>query len=238
MAQTNAEILSGIVIAELFNPGAPVLYGTVSAISDPRTGNIALGGPETGLINVAHGQLARYYGIPSRGTGGVTDANALGVQSGIEQATTLLLAGINFIYYAAGPHIESTKTVSYEQLVIGDELCGIVSRILHGIEVDDESLAVDVMREVGPEGMFIGHRHTLERFQENFIPKIMNRDGRETWERKGSKTVQDLARETITRILASHHPKPLDPDVDRELTSIVREVEKRDSKQKLRAAAT
>jgi trimethylamine--corrinoid protein Co-methyltransferase len=240
LSQTNAEILSGIVIAELLNPGAPVLYGTVSAGSDPRTGNIALGGPETGLINVAHGQMARYYEIPSRGTGGVTDAIDLGVQSGIEQATTLTLAalaGINFIYYAAGPHIESTKTVSYEQLIIGDELCGIVSRILQGIEVNEDSLAVDVTKAVGPEGMFISQRHTLEHFQENFIPKIMNRDGRETWERKGSKTIQDISREAIARILATHHPKPLEPDVDRELTSIIKDIEKRGPESKARTAA-
>jgi len=239
LAQTNAEILSGIVIAEFLNPGAPVLYGTVSAISDPRTGNIALGGPETGLINVAHAQMGRYYGIPSRGTGGVTDANTLGVQSGIEQATTLILAalgGINFIYYAAGPHIESTKTVRYEQLIIGDELCGMVSRILHGIDVNQDSLAVDVIKEVGPEGMFIGQRHTIEHFQDNFIPKIMNRDGREAWEKKGGKTIEDASRQTISRILESHHPNPLDPDVDKELTLIIKEVENR-NKPKARLAA-
>ena len=230
LAQTNAEILSGIVIAELFNPGAPVLYGTVAAISDPRTGNIALGGPETGLINVAHGQMARHYKIPSRGTGGVTDANLLGVQSGIEQATTLTLAalaGINFIYYAAGPHIESTKTVSYEQLVIGDELCGIVSRILRGIEVNDETLAVDVTREVGPEGMFISHRHTLEHFNENFFPRIMNREGREAWEKKGSKDVPEICREIAKKILAEHQPKPFDPEAEKELEPVIREIERR-----------
>lgn len=227
LSQANAEVLSGIVIAELFNPGAPILYGTVSAISDPRTGNIALGGPETGLINVAHGQMARYYGIPSRGTGGVTDANVLGVQSGIEQATTLILAalaGINFIYYAGGPHIESTKTVSYEQLVIGDELCGMVSRILRGVEVTDETLAVDVTRNVGPGGMFIGQRHTMEHFNQNFIPKIMNRETREAWERKGSKDMQDVAKETIRNILSNHHPKPLDQEVEKELAVILKDV--------------
>ena len=230
LSQQNAELLSGAIIAELFNPCAPILYGTVSAISDPRTGNIALGAPETGLINVAHGQMARYYGIPSRGTGGVTDANVLGVQSGIEQATSLLLAalgGINFIYYAAGPHIESTKTVSYEQLVIGDELCGMVSRILRGIPVSDETLAVDVTRQVGPEGMFIGQRHTLQHFNENFFPKILNRDSREAWEKKGSKDTPEVAREVVKRVLANHVPKPLDPDIEKELTVIVKDIERR-----------
>ena len=230
LSQTNAEILSGIVIAELFNPGAPVLYGTVSEISDPRTGNIALGSPETGLINVAHGQMARHYGIPSRGTGGVTDANALGVQSGIEQATTLVLAalaGINFIYYAAGPHIESTKTVSYEQLVIGDELCGMVSRILRGIEISDETLAVNIVREVGPEGMFIGHRHTLEHFKQNFIPRLMNRETREAWEKKGSKNVQHIAKEIAEKIMAEHQPKPLEPEIEKELQAVLKEIDQR-----------
>jgi len=232
LSQQNAEILSGIVMAELFNPGAPVLYGTVSAVSDPRTGNIALGGPETGLINVAHGQMARYYGIPSRGTGGVTDSNVLGVQSGIEQATTLILAalaGINFIYYAGGPHIESTKTVSYEQLVVSDELCGMVSRILRGIEVTDETLAVDVTKEIGPGGMFIGHRHTLEHVNQNFIPNIMSRESRDAWEKKGSKNMQDVAKEKIVKILSDYHPKPLEPDVEKELASIMKDVNQRAS---------
>jgi len=235
LTQTNAETLSAIVIAELFNPGAPVLFGTVSAISDPRTGNIALGDPETGLINVAHGQMARYYGIPSRGTGGVTDAISLGVQSGIEQATTLLLAalaGINFIYYAAGPHIESTKTVSYEQLVIGDEVCSMVSRILRGIEVTDETLAVDVTKQVGPEGMFIGQRHTLQHFNENFISKVMNREVRETWEKKGSKGAEAIAKEIAQKILAEHHPKPLDPYTERALGDVVKDIERRTSERK------
>jgi trimethylamine--corrinoid protein Co-methyltransferase len=230
LSQTNAEILSGIVIAQIFNPGAPVLYGNVSAVSDMKTGNIALGGPETGLINVGTAQLARYYGIPSRGTGGVTDSNILGVQSALEQTMTLLLAalgGINFIYDAAGS-IESTKTASYEQLVISNDMCGMAKRILRGIDVSDEKLAVDIIRQVGPGGMFISHRHTLEHFKkEHFIPSLMNRNTREVWEKKGSRDITAISKDIAKSVLAEHQPKPLDPDVEKDLVGMIQEIEKR-----------
>jgi len=232
LSTTSAEVLSGIVIAQLFNPGAPVLYGNVSAISDMKTGNIALGGPETGLINMATAQLARYYGIPSRGTGGVTESKTIDAQSGLEQATTLLLAalgGINFIYDAAGS-IESTKTASYEQLVISNDLCGMVSRILRGIDVTDETLAIDVTRDVGPRGMYIAHRHTLEHFRkEHFIPRIMNRDAREAWEKKGSRKLQDVSKDVVKKILADHQPRPLERDIEKDLAGMIKDIERRPS---------
>ena len=230
LVQQNAEILSGMVIAEMFNPGAPVLYGTVSTISDMKTGNIALGSAETALINMATAQLARYYRIPSRGTGGVTDSKIPDIQAGIEQSITLLMAaaaGINFIYYAAGS-LESTKTASYEQLLISNDICGMVSRILRGIEVNDETLAVDVIRDVGPGGMYIANRHTLEHFKkEHFIPKIINRETREIWERKGAKDLQEASHETVKSILKDYQPEPLDKNVEKELERIIKDIEKR-----------
>jgi trimethylamine:corrinoid methyltransferase-like protein len=114
----------------------------------------------------------------------------------------------------------------------------MVSRILRGIEVTDETLAVDVTRKIGPGGMFIGHKHTLEHFNENFIPTIMNRETREAWERKGTKDMQDVSKETIRRILSSHHPKPLDREVERELTVIIKDVEQRASRSSKRQSSS
>ena len=232
LAQQNAEVLSGIAIAELVNPGAPVLYGTVSTIMDMKTGNLAYGAIEAGLINVATAQLARYYGLPSRGTGGGTESKIPDVQAGFEKAMTLMmaaLAGINFIYNAAGT-LESTLTASYEQTVIDNEICGMVSRALRGVEISDETLALDVIEAVGPEGQYLDQRHTLEHLKkEHYLPTIISRERRERWERAGSRDLREIAREEANRILKEHQPEPLDRDVEENLKKIVKEVEKRES---------
>jgi len=232
LAQQNAEVLSGIAIAELVNPGAPVLYGTVSTIMDMKTGNLAYGAIEAGLINVATAQLARYYGLPSRGTGGGTESKIPDVQAGFEKAMTLMmaaLAGINFIYNAAGT-LESTLTASYEQTVIDNEICGMVSRALRGVEISDETLALDVIEAVGPEGQYLDQRHTLEHLKkEHYLPTIISRERRERWERAGSRDLREIAREEAKRILKEHQPEPLDRDVEENLKKIVKEVEKRES---------
>jgi trimethylamine--corrinoid protein Co-methyltransferase len=232
LVQQNAEVLSGIVLAELVNPSTPVLYGTVSTIANMKSGNIALGAMETGLINAATAQLARYYGLPSRGIGGTTDSMIPDIQAGLEKAATLMmaaLAGINLIYSFAGS-LESTLTVSYEQLVIDNELAGMVSRALKGIKVNDETLAVDVIKKVGPGNHYLTQRHTLENFRkEHYIPRILNREKRKTWENAGSKDLREIAREEVKRILKTHQPEPLDRDVEKELKRIIEEVEKRET---------
>jgi trimethylamine--corrinoid protein Co-methyltransferase len=233
LAQQNAEVLSGIVIAELVNPGAPVFYGTVSTIMDMKTGNLAYGAVEAGLINVAAAQLAQYYGLPSRGTGGSTESKIPDAQAGLEKALTLMmaaLAGINFIYSAAGS-LESTLTASYEQAVIDNEICGMVSRALRGIRINDETLATDIIDAVGPGGQFLTQKHTLEHLKkEHYITTLVNREKRDKWEAAGSKDLWETARQEAKKILKEHQPEPLDRDVEEELKRIIKEVEKRESK--------
>ncbi|MEM1544821.1 MAG: trimethylamine methyltransferase family protein [Candidatus Methanomethylicia archaeon] len=230
LVQQNAEVLSGLVIAEFTNPGTPILYGTVSAPLDMRTGNIALGAIETGLINAATAEIASYYNLPSRGTGGVTDSKIPDIQAGIEKALTLLMAamaGINFIYDASGS-LESTLTASYEQAVIDNEICGMVNRALCGIEVNDETLALDVISEVGSGGHYLSKKHTIKYLKrEYYIPKIIDRDRREKWIRMGGRDLWRTAREEAMRILAEHRPEPLDKDVENELVKLVGEMEKK-----------
>jgi len=233
LAQQNAEVLSGIVIAELVNPGAPVLFGTVSTIMDMKTANLAYGAIEAGLINVATAQLARYYGLPCRGTGSGTESKIPDIQAGFEKAMTLMmaaLAGINFIFNAAGT-LESTLTASYEQAVIDNEICGMVFRALRGIKISDETLAIDVIERVGPGGQFLDQRHTLEYLKkDHYLPTIVNRQKRERWEKEGSKDLREIAREEAKRILKEHQPEPLDRDIEEEIKKVVKEVEKRELK--------
>ncbi len=229
LVQQNAEVLSGIMVSQLARPGCPVMYGTVSAALDMRTGLAALGGPEVGLFNVATAQLARYYNLPSRGTGGNTDSKVIDAQSGIEASTTLLMAamaGMNFIYDAAGS-LEGSLTMSYEKLIIDNEICGMISRILTGIEVSEESLAVDEILKVGPSASYLGTPFTLAHYrEEHFIPSLLDRLSREAWKRKGGKDMSALTKEKARWILKEHRPEPIEKSTAAEIEKYLKKVAK------------
>lgn len=231
LAQQTAEILAGVVIAEEVNPGTPVLMGTVGAAMDMRNGSIALGGVEAGLINVAHAQMAQFYGIPSRGTGCATESKCLDIQAGYEKAVTMLmpaLAGVNMLFYPGT--MDHAKTVSLESLFIDDEICRIASRALTGVNVSDETLAFDVIEEVGPGGHFLSQRHSLDYLEsEQLVLRVANRQSFEDWRAAGSKDLWAYAKESVRDILATHVPMPLAEDTEAELLEIVKDVEKRES---------
>ncbi len=230
LVQQNAEVLSGILVSEVTQPGAPVLYGTVSCITDMRTGNIALGAIETGLINIATAQIAEYYGLPSRGTGGVTNSKTPDIQAGFEKGLTLYMAamaGINFIYDAAGL-LEASRTASLEQMVIDNDLCGMVQRALHGIQVDEGTMAGEVISQVGPGRHYLSHKHTQEFFRsEHYLPKILDRGSWEIWEKAGSRELRSIAHETARKILDEHTVEPLDKTIDSELEDWVKKIGER-----------
>jgi trimethylamine--corrinoid protein Co-methyltransferase len=232
LVQQNAEILSGITIAQLANPGTPVMYGVCGTIMDMRVGTIALGAIEAGLINVAGAQMAQYYNLPSRGTGGSTESKLLDVQAGYEKALTLsmaAMAGANVVFYPGV--LDHASAISLESLLIDNEICGMIIRALEGIEVDEFTLATSVMAKVGPGGHYLGQRHTIDYLQkEHFIPKLSDRAIRERWEEAGSKDLRDVAKEQVRHILKEHQPAPLDRDVDKMLLETIREIEKRELK--------
>ena len=224
LVQQNAEILAGIMVSELAQPGAPVLYGTVSAAMDMRTGAAALGGPEVGLINIASAQLGRHYNIPLRGTGGNTDSKAVDAQAGAETALNMLMAamsGMNFIYDACGS-MDGSITISYEKLVIDNEIAGMVSRVLEGIHVDEQSLAVDEIMRAGHRANYLSSSFTQRNFRkEHFIPVLMNRKSRDSWSKEGGLDINEAARKEARRILRDHQVKPMDKDVVKALHSYV-----------------
>jgi trimethylamine--corrinoid protein Co-methyltransferase len=229
LAQQNAEILAHLTLAQLIAPGTPVLYGTVSTITDMATGNVALGSIETSLITSAVAQLARFYGIPCRSVGGATASNALDAQCMLERAGTLIpavQAGVHFI--TCGGTIESSMTASHPLLVLDDALCGMALRLARGIEVNEDTLAVDLIKEVGWGGQYLDQVHTAQRCrQEYFFSKLLRRDTRETWEKKGSKTALDLAKERVREILQKHQPRQLDPAMEKELLDYLNAVRQR-----------
>jgi trimethylamine--corrinoid protein Co-methyltransferase len=219
LVQQNANILAHITLAQIYRPGTPVLYGTVSTIANMRLGTVALGAFETGLITAGAAQMARYYGLPCRSVGAVTESKREDLQAGLERAGTLLpavLAGVNFI--TCGGTLDGTMLESDALLMLDDELCGMALRMARGIEVTDESLALDLVKEVGFSGNYLDKDHTAHLFRkEHYIPSILPREPYDAWEEEGSRTALERAKDRVRQVLDKHQPRQVDPAMVQEL---------------------
>jgi len=230
LTQQTADVISGITIIQLANPGNPVWYGTCGTIMDMRTARIAIGAVEMGLINVASAQIAHFYDIPCRGTAFATDSKLLDFQAGCEKtliSTMAALGGVNKIFYPGT--MEGAMAVSKEGLVLDNETAAGIYRVLEGIDVNDSTLALDIIGQVGPAGHFLNQKHTLHYIkQEHFLPLLADRQSRQKWEEGGSKSMTDRAHEEVERVLSKHKVDPLPDDMEAELERIIRDVEKRE----------
>lgn len=200
----NCDSLINVMLTQLVNPGTPVIYGCVATSTDMRDLGY-LGGPvESGMLNAGAAQLAQYYGLPYYGTAGISDSKTLDAQSGYESAINNLLVGLaggDFIHDAAGL-MEFAMTVSREKLVIDNEILGMVLRAVRGIEVNDDTLATELIKKVGPGGNFIATRHTRKNLKkEHYRPQLSNRDKRKVWKSNGALTTAEAAHEKVTEIL-------------------------------------
>jgi trimethylamine--corrinoid protein Co-methyltransferase len=198
--------LMGVMLTQITNPGTPVILGSVATSTDLRNLRYLAGSIEMGLLNAAGAQMAQFYQLPFYATGGMTDSKTLDAQCGYESALTALLcalSGANFIHDAAGL-MEFAMTVCYEKYVIDNEMLGMVMRAVDGIKVDDDTLAFDLIKQVGPGGNFVAARHT-RRFMrgEHYQPTLSDRDSREDWEAGGRKTTWERAAEKVKELLAN-----------------------------------
>jgi len=199
--------LMGVMLTQIVNPGTPVILGSVASNTDLRDLKYLAGSVEMGLVNAAGAQMAQFYKLPFYATGGMTDSKVLDAQSGYESAITNMLcalAGANFIHDAAGL-MEFALTVCYEKYVIDNEILGMVMRAVEGIKVNDDTLAFDLIKEVGPGGNFVTAKHT-RRFMrsEHYEPSLSDRDSREDWEANGRKTTWQRAAEKAKEIMSQH----------------------------------
>jgi trimethylamine--corrinoid protein Co-methyltransferase len=220
LVQANMETLSAIILTQLINPGAPVFYSSMSAPMDPSTGNVAWGSIETGLITAATAQMARFYDIPSRGPGLVTESKCFDIQNGQERFMTLFCstsAGINYIT-CAGTY-ESSLSEALELLVIDDEFCSIVKRGLQGIRVDEESLAVEQIKRVATTGKsYLSIKHTAKNTRkEIFVPLLADRNRRTIWQRAGATDIIERAKEKVEKILNTQKGPGVSEDIEKEL---------------------
>ncbi len=209
-----AESLAGIVLAQLVNPGTPVLLASTASVLDLKQAIYITGEIEMGLMHAGLAQLSQHLELPLYSTAGMSDAKVLDVQAGYESAMTNLIAGLagaNFIHDAAGI-LEMCQTVAYEKYVVDNEIIGMAKRAVRGIEVNEETLALDVIKRIGPGGEYLTDDHTYKYMKsEYYQPTLSNRHPREKWEDEGEKKVDKIASEIAADILASH-----DPEIDSE----------------------
>ncbi|MGD2272744.1 MAG: trimethylamine methyltransferase family protein [Desulfobacterales bacterium] len=224
LALQNAEVLAGIVLAQLVREGTPVIFGGVSSIAELHNGTLSIGSPEMAINTAATAQMARYYKVPARSGGAVCDAKAPGAQASYESMMNLLIArisGINFVLHSAGI-LESYNCMSYEKFIIDDEMCGMVKRIKRGYEVNPDTLAFDIIKNVGPGGHFLDSDHTFEHFRTEFHqPQLSNRDDFITWQERGSPESIEAAHKKYKQILQTYEAPELPADIDKDLLKFI-----------------
>ena len=199
LALANAEILSGISIINTLNKKQPVIYPCLATPLDMHTAMISYGAPEMSLLSVASVQMGKYYGLPSCGNVHLSDSNSPDFQYGYEKAATFswaLAAGLEMwgvIGYSAAGHMGTNPGVSsLEGIVLDNECFSYMDRILRGIDVDNNSLALDVIKEIGIGGTFLSHKHTVKNFKKQlWEPELFVRESYSKWLEKGKKTSVD-----------------------------------------------
>lgn len=227
LVQHNAEFLSGLALAELANPGAPVIYGGSPTTLDMRHGTARLGAIETMMLGCSYAQIGKYYGLPTHTYLGLSDTKVVDAQCGFESGIAIVLGALAGINVISGPGMLNFENCqSLEKLVIDNTICGMALRLVNGVRVDAETLAVDLMRKVGPGGMYLAEKHTLEWFRkEQFMPsELIDRKEWKAWKADGSKSTFQRARELVAKTLEEHEPEPLPNDIEKDLDSVVKDI--------------
>jgi trimethylamine--corrinoid protein Co-methyltransferase len=222
VALMHAENLAGLMIAQVAHPGCPIYFGPRPTTMDMKSGASLWGPIEWGIASSAAVQVARWCGIPTDFMGVGSDSKLPDQQSGIERS---MLAVVAFLtapsLISGGGYIDTINTGSLEQLAIDDEVFAMARRLVSGIVVDSDHLALDVIDRVGHGNTFLGEEHTRQYFRkEHFIPKLADRQTYGVWEERGAKNMAKRAREQVENTLASHRVPPLSEDIVKELQSI------------------
>jgi trimethylamine--corrinoid protein Co-methyltransferase len=216
LSQMHAEALAGVALAQVFAPGAKVLYGAVPTAMDLRNMEYTMGSVETAIMNTAAVELARRYDLPIYASGGITEAKRPDIQAGFEKTCSnlmLAMAGADCIHLAAGM-LDSGNSISYEQYVIDNEIIGMIHRILAGIRVSEDTLGFDIIEKVGPGGSYVLEDHTAEHMMEEFFyPQLSVRCNFDVWEGRGRPSMVSQAAEVAKEMLENGMQGRLDPEL-------------------------
>ncbi|HHW29593.1 MAG TPA: trimethylamine methyltransferase [Syntrophomonadaceae bacterium] len=224
-----ADNLTGLLLTQLKSEGAPFIGATQGGPMDMATMQHCYGSPECLLQQTISTDIYRYLKLPIWGTAGVTDSKVVDQQAAIDASIQILvgaLSGAHLIHDVG--FIDLGMTGSLEQMVMCDEIIGYVRRFIYGLEISDETLALDVVDQVGPGGNFLGTKHTFKNFKERvWKPSLFDRRSYDQWAADGCKTMGQRVHEKVKQILNEHKPEPLPEDVVKQLDAIVERAETR-----------
>jgi trimethylamine--corrinoid protein Co-methyltransferase len=225
VALSNAEFLSGLIIGQLRRAGTPVIYNAGGGPMDMRAGSTPYNAPESYLGEMAGRAMGQFYGMPNYSYGGLTDSKLLDEQAGAEAALSLFqstLAGSTLIHDVG--YMDTGMTASWELIVLGDEIIGHLKRIMAGIDLRDEQLALEVIETVGPGGNFLMEDHTLRHHRDVWYPQVINREEYSVWAGKGAKPLREVLRERVHWILENHQPERLPDVVEKRVETVLKRV--------------
>ena len=229
VAQLNAEALSALAYTQVVRKGTPAIYGHYLSTVSMKSGAPMAGTPEISLMNFMIGQMARFYGVPWRSSNTLGGAKTFDAQAGYESAMTLnavLMAGCNYIWHSAGWN-EAGMHCSMAKFVVDAEMCAMGYRMAEGVNWDDFDEAVAAVSDVGPGGHFLGHPHTLEKFQKAFfMPEMFDNNSIEQWQAEGSIEINERALTRVRELLNEYEEPKLDPGVDEALRDYIAQRER------------
>jgi trimethylamine--corrinoid protein Co-methyltransferase len=224
LAQQNAEALAGIALAQMIEPGTPVVYGSFLTNVDLQSGSPVFGSPESQIGLYVSAQLARRYHLPFRGGGAFSSSKLPDAQAGYESVMVMLptiLARTNFVLHAAG-WLEGGLVAGYEKFVLDCEILGMLHTWAKGLDLSDEALAFDAIAEVAPGGHYLGTAHTMRHFLDAFYrAELFDYEAAEQWEKKGAQDSYVRASRKVQQLLASYEPPDLDPSIEEALADYV-----------------
>jgi trimethylamine--corrinoid protein Co-methyltransferase len=226
LAVGNAEVISAAALIQLAHPGAPFYYAAAQTASDLRTGAYTGGGPEDFLFGAATNVLSDFYNMPLSMGSFATGAKEPNWQAGIENSLSTFMACVSMSDMLLGVGLlHGSRIWSYAQMMMDCEIFDIVYKMMQGIVVDDETLALETVHNVGPHGNFLTQKHTRQHMRDVWVPKYMDRRSYEAWQEKGD-NAPDWASARAAEIYTSHQPEPLDPKISQEFSHIIAAVEK------------
>jgi trimethylamine--corrinoid protein Co-methyltransferase len=221
----NTEVLAGIILAQLVNPGNPVVYSIGSTVANMQNGNFITGSPEMMLIHLAAMQMSlEYYHLPTRSMCGMTDAKIIDCQAGYETMQNLMagiLGGAHMIFECLGV-LDAIMTTSYEKLMIDLEIISRVMRIREGLDTTGKEQALKIIQEIGHESTYISHTDTLTGFRNRWLPTLSEWETYEDWQASGSQDVAVRANRQYKEILEKAPQSLIDPEVDKALQAYIR----------------
>ena len=226
----NAMNLAGICLAQLVHPGAPVVYGAGGTPLDMKTGGYTTGSPELVQNIAVHAEMGRYYNIPTRAGGAFTDSLAPDYQAGAESALVLgatAACGVNMSLHCCGIS-GAYIAMGYEKFMADEELCGVVKKMITPVDYSDEAVAIDLIKEIGADGQYLTHMHTMKRCRTAFFQNsIFNKSNHDKWYKNGKKWTHEVASEALIKRLESYVSPPMDSDIDNALKQYIKKIRRK-----------